>query len=74
MVTLDFAIVQYGHLLLLPPVDLHAYQNLAVLVPTPVYASGSYYCNCLISLTILQTQQYKIGKGFLLFYENHVEN
>lgn len=41
MITLDFAVIQYGHPRVLPPADLHTYQNLAIHVPKPVYASGS---------------------------------
>lgn len=52
-VTVNFAVTQYGHSQLLPPANLCAYQDSAVLVPKPLYATGSSYCNCLISLNIL---------------------
>lgn len=53
MVTLDFTIIQYGHSTATPTTDLHAYQDLDIFVPMPVYASGCCYCNYLISLNIL---------------------
>ena len=62
MAILDFALSRCGHSLPLPPVGSYSHQDSAVLVPKPVYASGSCYCNCLISLTILYTQHYEVGK------------
>lgn len=45
MVTLDFAVTGYAISLLLPPADLYANQDPAILAPKPVYANGSCYYN-----------------------------